>query len=94
MVIPAGFEPATISLEGWCSIQLSYGTVVQQLWVMFAASAGVPQALDRQDLYKKGQGSFADCPENPRVNASSCRCGPSGNCPNRTWTWPKVFWAQ
>ena len=30
MVIPAGFEPATISLEGWCSIQLSYGTVVQQ----------------------------------------------------------------
>ena len=24
--IPAGFEPATHSLEGCCSIQLSYGT--------------------------------------------------------------------
>lgn len=25
-VIPAGFEPTTHSLEGCCSIQLSYGT--------------------------------------------------------------------
>ena len=25
MASPAGFEPATPSLEGWCSIQLSYG---------------------------------------------------------------------
>lgn len=24
MVRPAGFEPATLSLEGFCSIQLSY----------------------------------------------------------------------
>jgi hypothetical protein len=45
MVIPAGFEPATISLEGWCSIQLSYGTVVQQLRALFAASARVSQVL-------------------------------------------------
>lgn len=28
MAIPAGLEPATNSLEGCCSIQLSYGTVV------------------------------------------------------------------
>ena len=27
MAVPAGFEPATIRLEGECSIQLSYGTV-------------------------------------------------------------------
>ena len=28
LVIPAGFEPTTHSLEGCCSIQLSYGTIV------------------------------------------------------------------
>ena len=27
MAVPAGFEPATVRLEGGCSIQLSYGTV-------------------------------------------------------------------
>lgn len=26
-MIPAGFEPATVRLEGECSIQLSYGTI-------------------------------------------------------------------
>ena len=26
VVVPAGFEPATVRLEGGCSIQLSYGT--------------------------------------------------------------------
>ena len=29
LVIPAGFEPTTHSLEGCCSIQLSYGTIVK-----------------------------------------------------------------
>ena len=27
-VIPSGFEPETHSLEGCCSIQLSYGTML------------------------------------------------------------------
>ncbi len=27
MAIPAGLEPATLCLEGRCSIQLSYGTI-------------------------------------------------------------------
>ena len=29
MVHPAGFEPATIRLEGGCSIQLSYGRLLE-----------------------------------------------------------------
>ena len=29
LVIPAGFEPTTHSLEGCCSIQLSYGTIAK-----------------------------------------------------------------
>lgn len=31
MATPAGFEPATIRLEGECSIQLSYGVVAPSL---------------------------------------------------------------
>lgn len=27
LATPAGFEPATNSLEGYCSVQLSYGAV-------------------------------------------------------------------
>lgn len=30
MASPAGFEPATSSLEGCCSIQLSYGPVAMR----------------------------------------------------------------
>ena len=31
LVIPSGFEPETHSLEGCCSIQLSYGTIILPL---------------------------------------------------------------
>ncbi len=32
-MIPAGFEPATVRLEGECSIQLSYGTLTTLLYI-------------------------------------------------------------
>ena len=32
-VIPSGFEPETHSLEGCCSIQLSYGTPFFTKWM-------------------------------------------------------------
>ena len=38
IVIPAGFEPTTHSLEGYCSIQLSYGTNI-----LFLKSLLTPQ---------------------------------------------------
>ena len=39
LATPAGLEPATISLEGWCSIQLSYGAVfVADQWPSVNAS--------------------------------------------------------
>ena len=34
MVRPAGLEPATIRLEGGCSIQLSYGRVLDLIKVV------------------------------------------------------------
>jgi hypothetical protein len=33
VVIPTGFEPVTHSLEGCCSIQLSYGTIVMRKFI-------------------------------------------------------------
>ena len=33
MACPTGIEPVTPSLEGWCSIRLSYGQIVGQILV-------------------------------------------------------------
>ena len=32
MVRPAGLEPATLGLEGRCSIQMSYGRITDSTW--------------------------------------------------------------
>ena len=53
MAIPAGFEPATLCLEGRCSIQLSYGilgAVYTRKWPayespLFNAGAGARWAF-------------------------------------------------
>jgi hypothetical protein len=39
---PAGFEPATIRLEGECSIQLSYGAVSSRLLSPLCGKAANP----------------------------------------------------
>jgi hypothetical protein len=44
---PAGFEPATHSLEGCCSIQLSYG---RSMFGKPSAGAGSP--IDAADLVR------------------------------------------
>ena len=36
-VIPAGFEPTTHSLEGCCSIQLRYGTILKHLHLCYTS---------------------------------------------------------
>ena len=40
-VIPRGFEPRTHSLEGCCSIQLSYETSMRKTWFFSNAGAKV-----------------------------------------------------
>ena len=42
-VIPLGFEPKTHSLEGCCSIQLSYGTIT-------FASAKIVKAFEKTQI--------------------------------------------
>ena len=37
LACPEGLEPPTPSLEGWCSIQLSYGQRVAQVGMVGAA---------------------------------------------------------
>jgi len=46
LATPAGFEPATPSLEGWCSIRLSYGVLPS---ARFTRAAGLLKGA-RRDL--------------------------------------------
>jgi hypothetical protein len=50
-VIPAGFEPATYSLEGGCSIQLSYG-----IFTYIELQRFVFLSIDSLNLYNKNFG--------------------------------------
>lgn len=40
LACPEGLEPPTYSLEGYCSIQLSYGQMGFRLWCLLAAALG------------------------------------------------------
>ena len=72
-LIPAGFEPATVRLEGECSIQLSYETYViyftkkkeiRQILLMIGASfldhKGTIDLLNQNETHQlMGQGQFS-----------------------------------
>src|SRR5262245_31940676 len=55
MAIPAGLEPATLCLEGRCSIQLSYGTSFE-IWAFYHGSI-LNQSAKTRTNSQIGQGS-------------------------------------
>lgn len=54
IVIPAGFEPTTRSLEGCCSIQLSYETIFWQRLLYQGCKIKLILNKSRQQGIKKG----------------------------------------
>ena len=44
LACPEGLEPPTYSLEGYCSIQLSYGQMGFRLWCLLAERKGTSAA--------------------------------------------------
>jgi hypothetical protein len=54
IVIPAGFEPTTRSLEGCCSIQLSYETILWQRLLYQGCKSTLILHKSRQQGIKKG----------------------------------------
>ena len=63
MAIPAGFEPATLCLEGRCSIQLSYGIVSQfRLLSLLYGHVLAPEiAADRRAFKAVDSGTSEAC---------------------------------
>ncbi len=41
LACPTGLEPVTPSLEGWCSIQLSYGQILSDSLQAFGRGGGI-----------------------------------------------------
>ena len=60
LVIPSGFEPETHSLEGCCSIQLSYGTIIFMLLLPKAAQR-YNLLLNFQNSCKRFAGTVQEC---------------------------------
>ena len=54
LVIPARLERATLSLEGRCSIQLSYGTVIG-IEIKVAKPGGVVKVFSGPSAVKKSR---------------------------------------
>src|SRR5262245_11310648 len=61
MAIPAGLEPATLCLEGRCSIQLSYGTSFE-IWAFYHGSI-LNQSAKTRTNSQIGQGSPEHVPK-------------------------------
>ena len=91
-VIPLGFEPKTHSLEGCCSIQLSYGTSI----LMQFAAAKVRKRLRmwklfRHFLYFSMRASARSSPSSLAL-PSACRA--SAFCFSSPWAMPFTIYGS
>ncbi len=91
VVVPAGFEPATIRLEGECSIQLSYGTMRQRNRPCLPQRA---QSFNCKDDFYCSETSPGHDKRLALASVSSCQSGPSESCRHKTLPLPMASWAQ